>query len=59
MSKIRSFYDKKHKLFVACCECNRGGNGNADCSGGFRSKRWDKKGCFVGNLLDKHKESLK
>lgn len=38
------------KQWTACCECERGGNGQAEnkCScGGFITK-WNKLGCWVG-----------
>lgn len=40
------------KLWVACCECDRGGNGSArdKCSCGGFTKKWDKLGCFLGDL---------
>ena len=50
----RSYYDDGGLLWVACCECNRGGNG-ADkdkCSSGWQCKRWNGLGCFLGELLD-------
>jgi hypothetical protein len=47
-----SEYDSKGKLQVACCECKRGGNGDASCSSGWKSKKWDYKACFCGELLD-------
>lgn len=56
--KARSFEDKKGKLWVACCECDRGGNGQADCSCGWKSKRWDMKGCFAGDLMEKYEIML-
>ena len=53
MRPKRSSRDSKGKLFVACCECKRGGNGEANCSCGWRVKRWNKMGCYVGELLSK------
>ena len=53
MKKIYSFYDNKNKLYVDCTECNRGVNG-ADpdkCSAGFKCKRPNHGGCFIGEIL--------
>jgi len=49
-----SFYDTRNHLWVACSECNRGGNGNDKdkCSAGFHIKRGGKLGCFLGELID-------
>jgi len=46
--------DSRGHLIVACCECQRGGNGDQSCSAGMDSKRWDYKSCFCGQLLDKY-----
>lgn len=53
MSKQHSFIDDKGKQWVACCECNRGGNGSDKdkCSSGWRVKRWNGLGCFLGELI--------
>ncbi|MCP4491913.1 MAG: hypothetical protein GY820_32105 [Gammaproteobacteria bacterium] len=53
MKITRSFKDSKGHQWTACCECNRGGNGNDKdkCSSGGRSKRWDQKGCFIGEAI--------
>jgi len=53
MKAKHSKEDSKGHLQVACCECDRGGNGDASCSSGWKSKRWDYKACFSGRLLDK------
>lgn len=45
-----SFYDKNHKLFVACLECMRGSNGRKDCSAGWKTRSKDL-GCFSGELI--------
>ena len=52
--KINSFYDTKNKLWVACSECNRGGNGidKDKCSAGWKIKKFNGLGCFLGDLLD-------
>lgn len=39
---------------IACCECTRGGNGDASCGAGWKSTRWDYKSCFSGELLSKY-----
>lgn len=46
--------DSCGRLLVACCECNRGGNGDQSCTAGWSSKRWDHKACFNGELLGKY-----
>jgi hypothetical protein len=46
--------DSRGMLQVACCECKRGGNGDASCSSGWKLKRWRYLGCFSGELLDKY-----
>ncbi len=53
MKAKRSFREKTNRLWVACYECTRGGNGLAECSGGWEIKRWNKQGCFLGTLLPK------
>lgn len=59
--KIASFYDTKGKLYVDCAECTRGGNGNDvdKCSCGWRHKRKNKGGCFLGDLIEKYNNQLK
>lgn len=47
-----SFTEKNDKLWVACCECAKGKNGDESCSGG-RKKKFDGTGCFCGELLSK------
>lgn len=39
-------------IWVACSECQRGGNGGATdkCSAGGHIKTWDKLGCWCGDL---------
>jgi hypothetical protein len=46
------------KIMVACSECDRGGNGSdADkCACGWRVKRWNKMGCYLGVLLPKYQK---
>jgi len=55
MEPKRSEKDSRGIWSVACCECKRGSNGDADCSAGYRSTRWDYKSCFSGELLEKYK----
>lgn len=43
--------DSRGMLLVACCECERGGNGDASCSCGHMRKTWDTHACFSGTLL--------
>lgn len=53
--KLNSFRDTNQQIWVACCECTRGGNGNSKdgCSSGRRCKKWNGMGCFSGELLEK------
>lgn len=50
---MHSFTDDNGKRWTACCECNRGGNGNDKdkCSCGWQSIEWDKRGCFLGSAI--------
>ncbi len=54
---MHSFKDKRGGLWVACSECERGGNGSDPdkCSSGGRCKKFNKTGCFAGTLMDKLK----
>lgn len=45
--------DSRGNIQVACCECKRGGNGEASCSCGWKTKRWNQMACFSGELLEK------
>ncbi|RAV18855.1 hypothetical protein [Paenibacillus contaminans] len=49
--------DSRGKLFVDCSECKRGGKGDQTCSSGWKIKTGKRGGCFIGELLDKYKES--
>jgi len=51
---MKSFRDKKGRLWVACSECDRGGNGNDPdkCSCGWRVKRFNGSGCYLGTLIE-------
>ena len=53
MKKVHSFYDNKGKLYVDCTECNRGANGNDvdKCSAGWRYKKPNQSGCFIGDIM--------
>lgn len=50
---LHSRRDDKGRLYVACSECNRGGNGNDPdkCACGGRVKTGGKVGCFAGTLM--------
>lgn len=54
MKKAKHSYREGGKLWVACCECDRGGNGkdNDKCSCGWQCKKWNYLGCFIGTLID-------
>jgi hypothetical protein len=45
----------KGRLWVACCECNRGANGRDKdkCSAGSAIRSYDGKGCFQGDLMSR------
>ena len=47
---MHSFKDEKGRQWTACCECNRGGNGNDKdkCSCGWQCTEWNQMGCFLG-----------
>lgn len=61
MGKINSFKDNKGKLWTACSECERGGNGSDTdkCSCGWKIKRFNGLGCFIGTPMEKVKTSFK
>jgi hypothetical protein len=48
-----SFTDDGGRRWTACCECNRGGNGNDKdpCSCGWKCTTWNKLGCFLGTAI--------
>lgn len=54
---MHSFKDKRGGLWVACSECERGGNGSDSdkCSCGGRVKKFNQRGCFSGTLMGKYK----
>jgi hypothetical protein len=53
MKAKHSKKDSKGLLYVACSECERGGNGSDKdkCSCGWKIKRGGNMGCFVGILM--------
>jgi hypothetical protein len=54
---MHSFKDAQGHLWVACNECERGGNGTKDkCSSGWKCKKFNGTGCFSGDLMDKYKK---
>ncbi len=55
MKPKHSYKDTRGHLWVACSECNRGGNGEDKdkCSAGWQVKRGGKQGCFSGELMAK------
>ena len=50
---MNSFKDSKGILWVACSECDRGGNGSDKdkCSSGWQVKKFNGLGCFSGTLM--------
>jgi hypothetical protein len=48
-----SFTDTNGRLWVACSECEGGGNGKEEhkCSGGWNVRRYNKMGCFSGREI--------
>lgn len=61
MNPKHSIKDKQDRLWVACSECIRGGNGvepttENQCVTGFDVKRGGSLGCFNGKLLPVYKE---
>ncbi|MBS6504197.1 MAG: hypothetical protein KH415_21765 [Clostridium sp.] len=55
---MNSFKDSRGMLWVACSECERGGNGKDKdkCSSGGKCKRFKGTGCFSGTLIEKYKD---
>lgn len=47
-----SHCDTKGKIVVDCAECQRGGNGDAVCSAGWKIKKLHKGCCFSGVLFE-------
>jgi hypothetical protein len=55
MSKAKySEKDSRGQLYVDCIECNRGAKGNDPdkCAAGYKHKKGNKGGCFLGTLID-------
>lgn len=52
-----SFKDSRGCLWVACSECTRGGNGTIEdkCSAGWKIKKFNGYGCFLGQLIEDKK----
>jgi len=48
-----SFTDSAGRRWTACCECNRGGNGNDrdKCVAGWQCVEWNGLGCFLGSPI--------
>jgi hypothetical protein len=53
--------NKGRVYYVACSECEQGGNGSAaeKCSCGWKVKRWNKMGCVIGTLIAKYHEEAR
>ena len=49
--KIHSGYDSDGRLYVACSECARGGNGDKSCGAGGTHKHYHGEMCFCGEPL--------
>ena len=61
MSKqLNSYRDTRGALWVACSECERGGNGTDEdkCASGWNRKKYNGLGCFSGKILSKYKEKV-
>ena len=56
-----SFTDQKGMRWTACSECDRGGNGASKdkCSCGWRIKKFNGAGCFIGTEIQKPVEAVK
>lgn len=50
---MHSFTDERERRWTACCECNRGGNGNDKdkCSCGWKTTTWNQLGCYLGEAI--------
>jgi hypothetical protein len=48
-----SYTDAHGRLWVACSECERGGNGGEEdkCAAGWNVRRYNKRGCFLGKEI--------
>ena len=58
---MHSYKDSKGHLWIACSECERGANGTDKdkCSCGWKVKRYNGLGCFIGPLMEKYKKGVK
>jgi hypothetical protein len=58
---MHSSFDNKGNLNVACCECERGGNGSATdkCASGWKVKKWNFLGCYMGELMPRYSEEAR
>ena len=58
---MHSTVDNRGRISVACCECDRGGNGSDPdkCSCGWKVKKWNKMGCYIGILMSKYHEEAR
>lgn len=56
---MNSFKDNRGMLWIACSECERGGNGldKDKCSSGWKCKRFNGTGCFNGILIKKYTDN--
>lgn len=48
---IHSGFDSDGRLYVACSECVRGGNGDKSCGAGWNVHRYNGQMCFSGEPL--------
>lgn len=57
---MHSEKDNRGMLWVACSECERGGNGSDKdkCSCGWKVKKFNGLGCFSGIILNKLKDKI-
>ncbi len=57
--KLATEYDNKGRLWIDCCECTCGINGNQSCSSGLKCISKFKGGCIEGTLQEQYKSLLK
>jgi hypothetical protein len=59
--EVHSFYDTKGKLCIDCTECNRGhyGQDPDKCCAGWRYKKPNTGGCFIGDIMEPYKSAVK
>lgn len=55
---MHSKEDSEGRMWVACSECERGGNGSDidKCACGWKVKKFNGLGCFNGNLMTKYEK---